>query len=190
MTKFVAVGASGGCPLAGKIRVRHRAEIINRVAVAAHARGKIVLAAEPVAECPVPFRSERQPPCLSADLAHDVKNVGVEVPPPAERVRLALPVAIGDGQDDRLGRVADAGKQRLKRVGVDVGRGAFFETFEIGPASHRVEQRVSEAEAQQVGLIRDALHIEAGPISLVEVEHAARVDVTAPFLSLAGPAAA
>jgi hypothetical protein len=96
---------------------------------------------------------------------------------------LTLPVAVGYRQHDRLGRIPNAGKQRLESVSVDVSGRALFEALEIPAAGHRIQQRVAKAEAGQEGLIRDALYIETGPIGLIEIEHTALVDLSAPLLS-------
>ena len=119
---------------------------------------------------------------MGPDLANDIENIGVQVPASAKRVRRTLPIAIGDRQHYWLGRIADAGQQRLKEVRVDVGRRAPLEAFQIGAADHRVEQRIAEPKAQQIGLIRDALDIETRAVGLVQVEDAVLVDVPAPLL--------
>ena len=127
---------------------------------------------------------------MSPDLANDIENIGVQVPASAKRVRRTLPIAIGDRQHYRLGRITDAGQQRLKEVRVDVGRRAPLEAFQIGAADHRVEQRIAEPKAQQIGLIRDALDIETRAVGLVQVEDGVLVDMPAPLLPLSRRAVA
>ena len=57
--------------------------------------------------------------------------------------------------------------------------GARLKAFEVGAADHCVEEWIAKAETQQVGLIRNALNIETGPVGLVQVELAVLVDVAA-----------
>src|SRR4029077_10988396 len=47
-----------------------------------------------------------------------------------------------------------------------------------------IEQRIAEAKAQQISLIRDPLDIEARAVGLVQIEDAVPVEMAAPLLPL------
>src|SRR5262249_41213019 len=137
-------------------------------------------------EAVAPFAPEGQAPRLRADLADDVEQIGVELPSPAPGIGLADPAAIGNRHDDRLGRITEPRRQRLEDISVDVGRAARIESLEVGAADHRIEQRYAKTEAQEIGLVGDALQLEPGAISVVEVPDARGVDMAAPFMAGAG----
>ena len=124
---------------ARQIGVRFRVQTVDRIGVAAQAGAKTVLAADPVTKILVPFAAERETAGLRADLAHDVEQIGIELPSSAPAVGFTLPEAIGHRQDDRLRCIAEARRQRLKHIGVDVGAGARLEPFEIAAGNHRIE---------------------------------------------------
>src|SRR6185312_13393742 len=60
-----------------QVGVRERAQIADRIGVAADAGDEFVLATDAVAEGLVPLAAKRKPPRLRTDFAEDVEQVGV-----------------------------------------------------------------------------------------------------------------